>query len=118
MLKRGAFQGHPYHVYLPAGPKRALVVMLHGCTQDPDQLATGTRMNLLAEEHGFAVVYPGQTERGHRYCCWNWYDPANLPVFNQVYREFFSAPYPARTTITQCLTSQLKFEIECIAVVG
>lgn len=46
------------------------------------------------------------------------HDPANLPVFNQVYREFFSAPYPARTTITQCLTSQLKFEIECIAVVG
>jgi 2-iminobutanoate/2-iminopropanoate deaminase len=45
------------------------------------------------------------------------HEPANLPVFNQVYRELFSAPYPARTTITQCLTAALKFEIECIAVI-
>jgi 2-iminobutanoate/2-iminopropanoate deaminase len=46
------------------------------------------------------------------------HDPANLSVFNQVYRELFSAPYPARTTITQCLTAALKFEIECIAVIA
>ena len=45
------------------------------------------------------------------------HDPVNLSVFNQVYRELFSAPYPARTTITQCLTEALKFEIECIAIV-
>lgn len=46
------------------------------------------------------------------------HDPANLPEFNRLYREFFSAPYPARTTLTQCLTDALKFEIDCIAVVG
>jgi 2-iminobutanoate/2-iminopropanoate deaminase len=44
-------------------------------------------------------------------------DPANLPAFNELYRELFRAPYPARTTITSCLTAALKYEIECIAVV-
>jgi 2-iminobutanoate/2-iminopropanoate deaminase len=44
-------------------------------------------------------------------------DPENLPLFNQIYREYFSEPFPARTTITRCLGENLQFEIECIAVV-
>ena len=44
-------------------------------------------------------------------------DPANLPRFNELYREYFSVPYPARTTITHCLPPTLHFEIECVAVV-
>lgn len=44
-------------------------------------------------------------------------DPENVPLFNQIYREYFSQPYPARTTITRCLGDNLQFEIECIAVV-
>jgi 2-iminobutanoate/2-iminopropanoate deaminase len=43
-------------------------------------------------------------------------DPANLPLFNTLYREYFSAPFPARTTITCCLPPVLHFEIECVAV--
>lgn len=43
-------------------------------------------------------------------------DPANVPLFNQLYREYFSAPFPARTTITHCLPETLHYEIECIAV--
>jgi len=43
-------------------------------------------------------------------------DPANTPRFNELYREYFSAPYPARTTITGCLPAVLHFEIDCIAV--
>ena len=43
-------------------------------------------------------------------------DPADLPLFNQLYREFFSAPFPARTTLTHCLPVSLKFEIEVVAV--
>jgi 2-iminobutanoate/2-iminopropanoate deaminase len=43
-------------------------------------------------------------------------DPANLARFNEIYREYFSEPYPARTTITHCLPDVLHFEIECVAV--
>jgi 2-iminobutanoate/2-iminopropanoate deaminase len=44
-------------------------------------------------------------------------DPAHVPLYNQLYREYFSQPYPARTTITNCLPETLHFEIDCIAVV-
>lgn len=43
-------------------------------------------------------------------------DAENLALYNQLYREYFSEPYPARTTLTGCLAS-LQFEIECVAVV-
>lgn len=43
-------------------------------------------------------------------------DAANVPLYNQLYREYFSEPFPARTTITNCLPETLHFEIECIAV--
>ena len=42
-------------------------------------------------------------------------DPAQLGEFNRIYAEIFSAPYPARTTITHCLPETLQFEVECIA---
>ncbi|TXT34394.1 MAG: endoribonuclease L-PSP [Planctomycetota bacterium] len=44
-------------------------------------------------------------------------DDADLPLFNQLYREYFRSPFPARTTVTNCLPPSLKFEIECVAVV-
>lgn len=43
-------------------------------------------------------------------------DAANVPRYNELYREYFSAPFPARTTITGCLPPTLHYEIECIAV--
>ncbi len=43
-------------------------------------------------------------------------DPADLTEFNRFYRDYFKAPYPVRTTITNCLPESLKFEVECIAV--
>jgi 2-iminobutanoate/2-iminopropanoate deaminase len=44
------------------------------------------------------------------------HDVADLPRYNQLYLEYFSRPYPARTTITSCLSPALKFEIDVIAV--
>ena len=68
-----------YKLYVPASYARAsaervpLVVMLHGCTQDPDDFAAGTRMNALADRHGFVVAYPAQEARANGSKCWNWF---------------------------------------------
>jgi poly(hydroxyalkanoate) depolymerase family esterase len=70
-----------YKVYVPAGydadPARRfpLVVMLHGCTQSPDDFAAGTRMNALADQHGLLVAYPAQSASANGSKCWNWFRP-------------------------------------------
>ena len=69
-----------YKVYVPSateGRALPLIVMLHGCTQHPDDFASGTGMNRLAEEHGFIVAYPGQPASANPAACWNWFHPAH-----------------------------------------
>ena len=54
-----------------------LVVMLHGCTQSPDDFAAGTRMNFIAEEQNCLVVYPAQPSGANPSKCWNWFRAAD-----------------------------------------
>lgn len=57
------------------GRTRPLVLMLHGCNQNPDDFAAGTQMNRLAHAHGFLVLYPAQTRHANAHRCWNWFKP-------------------------------------------
>lgn len=69
-----------YKLYIPSryqGQALPLVVMLHGCTQSPDDFAAGTRMNVIAEEQTCLVVYPAQPSDANSAKCWNWFRPTD-----------------------------------------
>jgi poly(hydroxyalkanoate) depolymerase family esterase len=69
-----------YMTYLPAryhGQSLPLIVMLHGCKQTPEDFAAGTRMNELADQLGFIVVYPAQARNANLSRCWNWFGPSD-----------------------------------------
>ncbi|MGQ0547518.1 MAG: extracellular catalytic domain type 1 short-chain-length polyhydroxyalkanoate depolymerase [Betaproteobacteria bacterium] len=77
----GAFAAPPwreYLLYLPRGMeglrRPPLVVWMHGCRQDPEEFAAGTRIARLADERGFVVLLPRQNRLANSERCWNWFD--------------------------------------------
>ena len=72
----GAAGSRDYKLFIPPATftePLPLVVMLHGCTQNPDDFAAGTGINGAALERGFYVLYPAQTQHANASRCWNWF---------------------------------------------
>src|SRR5687767_13454298 len=67
-----------YLLYLPrnmqAIKRPSLVVWIHGCRQEPEAFAGGTRIARYADERGFVVLLPRQTRMANSQLCWNWFD--------------------------------------------
>lgn len=76
----GAPQDH-YYLYVPPGANAdtpmPLVLMLHGCTQNPQDFATGTGMNAAAAPANALVLYPAQPGSANPKGCWNWFRPTD-----------------------------------------
>ncbi|MDP3525768.1 MAG: PHB depolymerase family esterase [Hoeflea sp.] len=109
---RSAAGARSYKLYLPAGTPRptGLVLMLHGCKQSPDDFATGTGMNALAEKHGLAIAYPAQTRGHNAAACWNWFRPGN---------QRRGAGEPAiLASLTRKLTREFNLERDRVFVAG
>lgn len=77
---KNAAGSRAYRLFTPSGyhgQAIPLVIMLHGCTQSPEDFAAGTRMNFIAEEQACFVAYPAQAAEANQAKCWNWFCPAN-----------------------------------------
>lgn len=75
----GPHGSRDYRLYRPAGdgPVRGVVLMLHGCTQSPEDFAAGTRMNVQGDRHGLVIAYPEQSRAQNVSLCWNWFRPGD-----------------------------------------
>jgi poly(hydroxyalkanoate) depolymerase family esterase len=65
-----------YKLYVPSGyngEALPLIVMLHGCKQNPDDFAAGTSMNKVADQNNCFVAYPAQMHAANGSNCWNWF---------------------------------------------
>jgi poly(hydroxyalkanoate) depolymerase family esterase len=75
------FGGRDYKVWVPTGytpgSARPLLMVLHGCNSNPDEMAAATRYNALADREGVVVVYPQQGILSSLIRCWNHYQPVN-----------------------------------------
>ena len=85
--KKAAFRGlltsapwvwpsREFLIYVPQGHtywrKKALLVLIHGCHQTPEDFAAGTRVTALADNLGCLVLLPRQDRRANSWGCWYW----------------------------------------------
>ena len=66
------------HVPADLRPGSALVVALHGCTQDAAVYDHGTGWSTLADAQGFAVLFPEQRRANNANMCFNWFEAADI----------------------------------------
>lgn len=75
---KNSFGTLDYKLWAPSGYRKdkpvPLVLMLHGCMQKAEDLASISGMNDLADRNNFLVVYPEQTVAANSLRCWNWFD--------------------------------------------
>ncbi|MCP1200855.1 PHB depolymerase family esterase [Notoacmeibacter sp. MSK16QG-6] len=65
-----------YRTYVPSTAAKGIegvVLMLHGCTQTPEDFAAGTGMNAIAEARRLIIIYPHQSRGENAQSCWNWF---------------------------------------------
>jgi poly(hydroxyalkanoate) depolymerase family esterase len=110
---RSAWGSRGYMLYLPASAAKkpkGVILMLHGCGQNPHDFALGTHMNAHAEKHGLAVAYPEQTKRHNRGLCWNWFRPGH---------QLRSAGEPAMlASLARKLTREFALTRDAVFVAG
>jgi poly(hydroxyalkanoate) depolymerase family esterase len=65
--------------YLPPdiAPGAPLVVVLHGCTQTAAGYDIASGWSSLADEAGFALLYPEQQRSNNPNLCFNWFNPSD-----------------------------------------
>lgn len=59
-------------------PSPALVVVLHGCTQNAAGYDHGTGWSTLADRYGFALLFPEQQSANNPKTCFNWFQPGDI----------------------------------------
>ena len=66
------------HIPVNLPGKSPLVVVLHGCTQNAEAYDYGSGWSQLADELGFAVLYPEQQRANNANLCFNWFEPGDV----------------------------------------
>jgi 2-iminobutanoate/2-iminopropanoate deaminase len=109
--------GLPFSPYIKAGPfvfvSGQASVDASGAivadTFEGEMRRAIANMSLVLRAAGSSISHVVQTRNYLQ-------DPRDWQEFNRIYEELFSAPYPARTTLSHCIGDALKFEIECVAL--
>jgi poly(hydroxyalkanoate) depolymerase family esterase len=72
----GALSGY---VYIPETleANAALVVVLHGCTQNAGGYDIGAGWSAMADRYGFALLFPEQQRQNNPNLCFNWFSPVD-----------------------------------------